>query len=455
MEEVYLLIVNENLRIVTIRELLNENLTIPGYQRPYRWSTESAVTLVMDSYGAFVSKVSEYRIGSVVLHKTIDDNNKIILNIVDGQQRLTTLSIMFFVFSELINDAGYENLSKLLDEKYNKLSCDAIVNNLDIIRRKVKEFDKNQLKDYIDYLLDKCTLVKIITENEQEAFQFFDSQNSRGKELAPHDLLKSYHLREMRDEPENTKVEIINAWENTKQSELEDLFSDNLYPLVRWYKSKDGLNYSAKDIKIFKGIKKNNNYNFSIYNRASNLYIERFNSEGMYELTAGNLINQFQLTQPLIAGRRFFQYSLHYMELYKKVDKLVTFKFKGNELIKSGSGDSYVYSMFINVLMFYVDKFSMDALTEARLFFLYKWAFSLRVCMKAVYSESVNKYAQGKSERVNYGLNMFSLISEMQDPMELDMVVLENVTEEKFKNSKINVSRYRVMYDTMFGRDVK
>ena len=446
---------NENLRIVTIRELLNENLTIPGYQRPYRWSTESAVTLVMDSYGAFVSKVSEYRIGSVVLHKTIDDNNKIILNIVDGQQRLTTLSIMFFVFSELIKDAGYENLSKLLDEKYNKLSCDAIVNNLDIIRRKVKEFDKNQLKDYIDYLLDKCTLVKIITENEQEAFQFFDSQNSRGKELAPHDLLKSYHLREMRDEPENTKVEIINAWENTKQSELEDLFSDNLYPLVRWYKSKDGLNYSAKDIKIFKGIKKNNNYNFSIYNRASNFYIERFNSEGMYELTAGNLINQFQLTQPLIAGRRFFQYSLHYMELYKKVDKLVTFKFKGNELIKSGSGDSYVYSMFINVLMFYVDKFSMDALTEARLFFLYKWAFSLRVCMKAVYRESVNKYAQGKSERVNYGLNMFSLISEMQDPMELDMVVLENVTEEKFKNSKINVSRYRVMYDTMFGRDVK
>lgn len=451
----YLLIVNENLKIVTIRELLNENLKIPGYQRPYRWSTESAVTLVMDSYGAFANKVSEYRIGSVVLHKTIDYNNKIILNIVDGQQRLTTLSIMFFVFSELIKDAGYENLSKLLDEKYNELSCDAIVNNLDIIRRKVKEFDKNQLKDYVDYLLDRCTLVKIITENEQEAFQFFDSQNSRGKELAPHDLLKSYHLREMGDEPENTKVEIINAWENTKQSELENLFSDNLYPLVRWYKSKDGLNYSAKDIKIFKGIKKNNNYNFSIYNRAANLYIERFNSEGMYELTAGNLINQFQLTQPLIAGRRFFQYSLHYMELYKKVDKLVTFKFKGNELIKSGSGDSYIYSMFINVLMFYVDKFSMDALTEARLFFLYKWAFSLRVCMKAVYRESVNKYAQGKSERVNYGLNMFSLISEMQDPMELDTVVLENVTEEKFKNSKINVSRYRVMYDTMFGKDVK
>lgn len=393
--------------------------------------------------------------GSVVLHKTIDENHNTKLNIVDGQQRLTTLSIMLFVFSERIKGADYERLSKLLDEKYNELSSDAIVNNLDIIRRKVREFDKNNLRDYIDYLLDKCTLVKIITEDEQEAFQFFDSQNSRGKELAPHDLLKSYHLREMGDEPESTKVEIINAWENTKQSELEDLFSDHLYPLVRWYKSKDGLRYSTRDIKTFKGIKKNNNYNFSVYNKAANLYIERFNSEGMYELTAGNLISQFQLTQPLIAGKRFFQYSLHYVDLYEKIDKLVIFKFKKEELVKTGSGDSYVYNMFINVVMFYVDKFNMDALTESRLFFLYKWAFSLRVCMKAVYRESVNNYAQGKSDRVNSGLNMFSLISEMQDPMELDTVVLENVTEERFRNSKININRYKTMYDTMFGREAE
>lgn len=447
--------INENLRIITVRELLSENLKIPGYQRPYRWSTESAVTLVNDSYGAFVNKVSEYRIGSVVLHKEVDENRTVKLNVVDGQQRLTTISIMFFVFGELIKNAGYENMSKLLDEKYNELSCEAIVNNLDIIRRKVKEIDKNQLKDYIEYLLEKCTIVKIVTEDEQEAFQFFDSQNSRGKELAPHDLLKSYHLREMGDEPESTKVEIINAWENTKQSELENLFSDHLYPLVRWYKRRDGLNYSTKDIKTFKGIKKSNNYNFSVYNRAANLYIERFNTEGMYELTSGKLINQFQLTQPLIAGKRFFQYSLHYVDMYEKIDRLVSFKFKDDELVKSGSGDSYVYNLFINVLMFYVDKFSMESLTDARLFSLYKWAFSLRLCMKSVYRESVNKYAQGLSDRINYGLNMFSLISEMQDPMELDTIIMENISEEKFKNSKINVGRYQKMYDTMFGKETE
>lgn len=449
--------INENLRIVTIRELLSENLTIPKYQRPYKWSTESAATLVTDSYSAFVNNVSEYRIGSVVLHREVDDNKTVKFNIVDGQQRLTTISIMFFVFGEMVKSAGYENISKLLDQKYNELSCNAIVNNLDVIRRKVKEIEEHQLKDYIEYLLDKCTLVKIITNDEQEAFQFFDSQNSRGKELAPHDLLKSYHLREMAYESESTKVEIINAWENINQSKLKNLFSDNLYPLVRWYKQSDGLNYSAKDIKIFKGIKKNNNYNFSVYNRAANLYIERFNTEGTFELLSGQLINQFQLTQPIIAGKRFFQYTLHYLDLYEKIEKRVIYRFneKKGEIVKSGSGDNYVYNMFINVLMFFVDKFSMESLTDARLFFLYKWAFSLRVCMKAVYRESVNKYARGLSDRINYGLNIFSLISEMRDPIELDTIILENISEEKFEKSKINTRRYQEMYKLMFGKESK
>ena len=184
------------------------------------------------------------------------------------------------------------------------------------VKRKVFEIDKNVLERYISYVLNECTLVKIVTGSEQEAFQFFDSQNSRGKVLAPHDLLKSYHLREMKDDSEGEKVQIVNLWENTSQKKLGMLFEKNLFPLVKWYKTQDGLNYSVKDIKTFKGIKRSNNFNFSVYNRAANLYIERFNTEGMYELTSGKHVNQFQLTQPLIAGKRFFQYSLHYADLY-------------------------------------------------------------------------------------------------------------------------------------------
>ena len=115
------------------------------------------------------------------------------------------------------------------------------------------------------YILDNCSVVKIETNTEQEAFQFFDSQNSRGKELAPHDLLKSYHLREMNDEKEDVKISIINEWENTDQKDLANFFYTYLFPLSMWYREKDGLYYSVQKIKTFKGLKQNNNYNFSIY----------------------------------------------------------------------------------------------------------------------------------------------------------------------------------------------
>lgn len=436
---------NDDLCIVTIRELMEfkyppkQNLGIPEYQRPYKWSPQSVLTLINDIYTAFKNNMLEYRIGTVVLHNTPTQ-----LNIVDGQQRLTTLAILFFAINELgINELS----SSLLDAKYNQLSSEAIVRNLSVIRKRLMDFEKQELESYSNYLLDHCTVVKIVTKDEQEAFQFFDSQNSRGKELAPHDLLKSYHLREMNDESERLKIDIVNTWESTKQSELENLFADNLFPLIRWYKNKNGLNYSIKQIDAFKGIKKSNNYNFSIYNKASNLYVEKFNYEGLYELASGKALNQFQLTQPLIAGSRFFKYTQHYLNLYKTLEKRIFHSFNENEIIQSGSGDHYIYNLFINILMFYVDRFNINSLTETRLLFFYKWAYSLRVCMKAVYRESINKYARGKSDRLNIGLNLFSVISDMQDPMELDTIILDVVSEDTFKNSKVNIERYQKVFE--------
>lgn len=443
---------NNNLCIVSIIELMGENLSIPMYQRPYRWSTDSVLTLVMDIYEAFLNGILEYRIGSVVLHR-INDNKNEVLNIVDGQQRLTTIAIIFYVFQELLGEDDKTKI-RLLEEKYNELSYKAIIDNLDIIRRKLKEFDKKQLKEYYNYILENCTIVKIVTDSEQEAFQFFDSQNSRGKELAPHDLLKAYHLREMNDESEDIKVKIINDWENLEQNKLEDLFSNHLYPLVRWYKLKSGIKYSVKDIKVFKGIKKNNNYNFSIYNRAANMFIERFNSDKLYEITIGNLINQFQLTQPIIAGKRFFKYSIHYTKLYNKIIKLISSKYDKELVAISGSGDRYVYNLFINILIFYVDRFNIESLSDTRIFLLYKWTFSLRLKMKSVYIETINNYAMGKSERINKGLNMFSIISEMQDSNELDSISLDSITKEEFEKLNLN-KRYNKIYDFIFVEDGK
>lgn len=231
--------------IAKIKDIVSENFIIPEYQRPYKWSVDSTLQLFNDLYSAYKNNLEEYRIGSIILHS---ENGK--LNIVDGQQRLTTISILLYCFNE---DEKSDFFPSLMTEKnlFNNLSSKAIKNNYQILNKKCNSLIDDDKKYFYDYILNKCTFVKIVTDNIQEAFQFFDSQNSRGKPLAPHDLLKAYHLREMKNENEKEKKEIIDTWENTNQKELKNLFEMNLFPLVNYYKKQSALYYSVKDINIF------------------------------------------------------------------------------------------------------------------------------------------------------------------------------------------------------------
>lgn len=418
-------LLQDELKIKKIHELLKMKLALPSYQRPYSWSVKSTNTLFLDTFNAYQEGVQEYRIGSVILHK---DNGR--YNVVDGQQRLTTLSILLYCL-------GYEDLG-LLREKYNQLSNDAIVTNFGILCKHINELSEDVQGKYKEYILGHCSAVQIVTNSEQEAFQFFDSQNSRGKELKPHDLLKSYHLREMNSEDENQKVKIINSWENINQDDLEDLFKSYLYPLTQWYKGKEGLGYSSSKIDSFKGIKGANIYNYAIYHKASNLYVEQFNINGSNELLSSKLLNQFQLTQPLIAGKRFFNYTLHYGKLLEKIQKQINRFHDHDQIPSKRSGDIYIKQLYECSLLFFADRFGLESLTQSVMQQLYSWSYSLRLAMNAVYPQTVNKYAKGLHERANFGIDMFSAISEMEDPEGLKLIVLkqpdiDDNNQEKYK----------------------
>lgn len=419
-------LIQDELKITKLKNLLDMKLALPSYQRPYSWSVKSTNTLFIDTYEAFRNGINEYRLGSVILHKECSEK----YNIVDGQQRLTTLSILLYCLDD--------EKQSLLKEKYSKLSNDVIVTNFGVLSKRTNELSYDEREKYKNYLVNKCTMVQIVTDSEQEAFQFFDSQNSRGKELAPHDLLKSYHLREMNNEDENQKVKIINRWENMNQNDLDDLFKNYLYPLTQWYRGKEGLGYSSSKIDSFKGIKGSNIYNYAIYHKASNLYVEKFNANGSAELLASKSLNQFQLTQPLIAGKRFFDYTLHYGKLLEKIQKQINRFFDKDEIPSKRSGDIYIKQLYECSLLFFADRFGLESLTQSVMQQLYSWSYSLRLTMKLVYPQTINRYAKGQHERVNYGIEMFSAISEMADPEELKLLVLkqpniDNNNKEKYK----------------------
>ena len=431
--------------IAKIKDIVSENFIIPEYQRPYKWSVDSTLQLFNDLYSAYKNNLEEYRIGSIILHF---ENGK--LNIVDGQQRLTTISILLYCFNE---DEKSNFFPSLMTEKnlFNNLSSKAIKNNYQILNKKCNSLIDDDKKYFYDYILNRCTFVKIVTDNIQEAFQFFDSQNSRGKPLAPHDLLKAYHLREMKNENEKEKKEIIDTWENTNQKELKDLFEMNLFPLVNYYKKQSALYYSVKDINIFKGILNSNVYDYSIYLKSANLYIEQLNSQGVDELFCNKKINQFQLTQPIIAGKRFFLFTLHYFNVKKSVESLVNDfleKKKIDDSYVQGNGNEYIKNLFLNICIFFVDRFNLEALTTQYLEFFFKWSYSLRLVMYAVYPETINKYALNLHERLIQDTNLFYKISEMQTPIELETVILKNIDESMLENYK--TTKYKSLYNMIF-----
>lgn len=469
--------------IVYLETLLNDELRMPEYQRPYRWGKDLALKFFEDTYTAFINDKAEYRLGTVILCNSEKEN---MYYIVDGLQRMTTLSIVFYIFNELMEES-IENIDDnesntlnygLINEGYDELSCASIRNNYLVLREKIysvfsfgkiknsgeKEDNLNDksrkitLENYRRYLLENCTFVKVVIDNEDEAFQFFDSQNSRGKGLAPHDLLKAYHLREMENDLDIIeKKEIIKTWEDRDEYVLREFFSEHMYPILMWYRYKNGLNYSTKDIKIFKGVKKSKaeRYNYFNYNYSANLYIEKqftySNNLGMGEenkIASTNLIiiegcenepmYQFQLTQPIIAGKRFFKYCSQYLAIFDKVEEYVKNYFEveyESKIMRRRRGDVYVYNMFINALVFFVDKFNFAELNTQRLRILYRWAYSLRIKRRAVKKVAVNKYALGNLADLNSGINIFNMIHEMQEPVELEMIILDGISEDEISNS--------------------
>ena len=419
---------NENLKLVCCKEVLNLPLAIPVYQRPYKWKTDSALLLFNDIYSSYKEKKSEYRIGSIILYKNEDKSE-----IVDGQQRLTTLAILLYCVKEIGKANNKEidvpNSSLLTERMFNKLSQNAIIENYKILKTRCEDI-KGELDSFSTFLLEKCTFVQIIVESQQEAFQFFDCQASRGKPLAPHDLLKAYHLREISDENIETKRTLIEEWEKIDQKELASFFYYNLYPLVRWYKNKSGLYYSEEKINTFKGIKRSNKFNHAIY------HIKNSKNK------------KFQLTQPIIAGTHFFKYVSHYFKLCKKIREKLENKNKYAFINRSGAGFYYIKNLFTNVALFFQDRFNEESLTDGKLDILCKWAYSLRLVMQSVKIETVDNYAVSGHSRINKGLKYFERIAEMQEPSELDTIVLEDISTEML--DEYNTKKYEDIRKELF-----
>ena len=392
-----------NFEKIEIGELFNKNLLIPDYQRPYRWKVENAQILFDDLYASFKkNKEGEYRIGSIVLFHDKEDKYYII----DGQQRVTTLLILLYCLGN--NEDGI--LSKL---KYNSLSGKAIKDNQRALKEKCKNIESEK-EAFTTFILNNCTFIEIVTENEADSFIYFDSLNSKGKPLSPHDLLKAYHLRLVSDIDEKTKKDLVEKWEKADEGDnLFYFFYYNLYPIVRWSNGLDGNYYDTDKINTFKGIP-NNDYPYSKFFQ--------------------QLKNQcFLLSEPFIAGKGFFDFVSKYLELKNKIEVKIN-EFEDLDTNEYTWGNYYVKQLYINVCIFFADRFGIEKLDDSVLRFFYKWAYTLRINKSRLMYESINRYALYGDYGIN-AMNIFMEIKKMITPDQIYSIHLADC-EKPDPNSK-------------------
>ena len=419
-----------------VGELLKEGkLRIPSYQRPYKWNRKHIRNLFYDLRDAMGKK--EYQIGSVILH----ENDKY-LDIVDGQQRLISISLFLHLLDDLENYKGAKQLLSAV--VFGELSCYHASENYNEWENLTQLVGENQAKDICNFLLENCS-VSVITmpqERLSEAFQLFDSQNNRGKSLEPHDLLKAYHLRKEDSEYEK----IVEKWEQfveDKDLSLKELFDKHLFRMRRWSRGETGLTnkrygsylrFTEDFIDDFKGVDLNQNFPYlELYRHIENL--------------------PMSITMPIIDGSKFFEYiesahetiknhkdflnaELGFSDEPEGEEKNVAYP-EGMLNIYNSSKGRYLkcHNIFLNICSLFADRFGKDELSKEIVETLFIWSYYPRVKSKAIYDATVGKYAAGGRFRQKEVQKLFQLLSHAVTPndfmVKIDRELFENYTVDK------------------------
>jgi len=416
--------------IISVSDLLMDTaLEIPQYQRPYKWTGKHINQLFSDI--ALHKDKSAYRLGTIVFHREGEKKN-----IVDGQQRTISLLLAALALIQRSKEKALER--KDLQERLLKLK-QAMVNPSFTSEISQKNIHSNYLEvarivsradfteAHIDFFLNKCQVVAVELTDVSEAFQFFDSQNARGRDLEPHDLLKAYHLREFSPRDEPLKAATVARWESSDTKELATLFSQYLYRIRNWSKGVSARYFSKDDSDLFKGVNIDTvaSYPYVEQLRIAHHFVDHYNGQYERQIDSREMGFPFHLDQIIINGRRFFELISHYQS---KVARISAESWNGHELVgaagldgfaqkimdvlnsypaRTRTGDCYVRAMFDCLLIYYIDKFGHAELSRA-IEKIFIWAYSLRLQMQVVQLASMDNYVLAN--------NLFRLIKDATHP---------------------------------------
>lgn len=250
------------------KDYKNISFVIADYQRTYDWEEELVMDLLTDIQESSNDEVQAYFLGAIILSKGETKEEKKYLSVVDGQQRMVTLSLLIAAIRRMIMESGLKNeetwgdtyvklgqyifkngrisskkkVPRLeLSPEYRKAYEEIIVNNESLKRGQssaIKRLDSNyktikkfledysngiinseekqkKLDEFIVYLLERVVIVVMITDEEKlDAYEIFEVLNDRRQALTQVDLLKTYFLRVTKQEEYFERVQ--ECWKQLK-----------------------------------------------------------------------------------------------------------------------------------------------------------------------------------------------------------------------------------------------
>lgn len=235
--------------------------SIPDYQRPYRWGADQATQLLDDLEECLDRDLGEpYFLGSLVLVQ----QSERAYDVIDGQQRLTTLTILFSILRDLAEMETSRELADLVLERGKKIAGiqakprltlraqdaqffrlhvqepggtaelvelsdnvvraeaqRAIRDNAKALRARLLEWDETKREKLAVYATTRTFLVVVTTPNLDSAYRIFSVMNARGLDLAPSDIFKSKVIGRL--EPTSNYAKL---WEDAEESLGTDSFTD-------------------------------------------------------------------------------------------------------------------------------------------------------------------------------------------------------------------------------------
>ncbi len=289
---------------------------VPSYQRPYSWDNEQIDELWDDLFSAFEEGKEEYFLGSIIVSKGEKEKY---LDVIDGQQRLTTLMILFCVLRDLYYKDHKEKNSILgrirsLEDSENRLKLRTqihnqnhfeqdILNGIDFTKkRKISEIkadkfinaalrfkekvdsitgDKEKIEGFKEYILEKVKVILVKCSDPTFAMKLFEVLNTRGLDLTAADIIKSNLMGRLKQEDwETFEQEWISMEEKAKQSEesISNLLTYYEYYILAKNPKKTLQEELIKEfgkgnsLKIISEIKKFFDFYLSIFDKKSKIF---------------------------------------------------------------------------------------------------------------------------------------------------------------------------------------